>query len=203
MKNYICINDQKIELTPEQVAQIVAAQGEEKVALSKIPEEKVCKVGNHEMIVLEQAEGVTLLVRKEPLPDDIIFGESNNYDGSDADKVCQQFADEIAQIVGAENILLHDVDLTANDGLKDYGVIKRYASAFTADRQRKYVQTMDKYPVDRFCWLATPWSTPTHDDDRWVLCVSPRGLIYRNRYLDIDFGVRPFCILNSDIFVSK
>ena len=204
MKNCIIINNQKIELTQEQIDQIMAAHNASSVKLSDIPAEETCKIGEHEFIVLEHTGDTTLLVRKDPLPGDIVFGENNNYDGSNADAACVAFGNEIAAIVGAENILLHTVDLTANDGLKDYGEIERYASAFTADRQRRYVQTMDKYPTDRWCWLATPWSTPSHESDRYVLCVSPSGDIrYYYSCYDDDCGVRPFCILKSNIFVSK
>lgn len=175
MNNYIVINNQKIALDAEQVDKLRAALGADMVQLGTVAAEDTCKIGEHEFIVLEHAGDTTLLVRKEPLPDDIVFGENNNYDGSTADDACIAFGDEIAAIVGAENILPHAVDLTANDGLKDYGEIERFASACTADRQRRYVRTMDKYPTDRWCWLATPWSTPSHESDKFVLCVSPSG----------------------------
>ena len=202
MKNYIVINDRRIELTEDQVKEIVAAHSASSVKLSDIPAEETCKIGEHEFIVLEHEGDTTLLVRKDPLPGDIVFGENNNYNGSNADAACVAFGDEISAIVGAENILLHTVDLTANDGLDDYGEIERYASVFTADRQRQYVRTTDKYPTDRWCWLPTPWSTPSHESDRYVLCVSPSGYIYHSIYNSIDGGVRPFCILKSNIFVS-
>ena len=204
MKNYIIINDKRIDLTEEQVKEIVAAYNASSVKLSDIPAEETCKIGEHEFVVLEHAGAATLLVRKDPLSGDIVFGENNNYNGSNADAACVAFGNEIAAIVGGENILLHTVDLTANDGLKDYGEIERYASAFTADRQRQYVRTMDKYPTDRWCWLATPWSTPSHKSDKYVLCVSPSGNINDNNgYNSGNCGVRPFCILKSNIFVSK
>lgn len=203
MENYMVINGKKIELTEEQIKEIVAAYNASNVKLSDIPEESTCKIGEHEFIVLEHAGDATLLVRKDPLPGDIAFGENNNYNGSSADTACIAFGDEIAAIVGAENILSHTVDLTANDGLKDYGEIERFASVFTADRQRQYVYTMDKYPTDRWCWLATPWSTSTHESDNCVLCVAPSGLILSNFYFNVSCGVRPFCILKSNIFVSK
>ncbi len=203
MKNYIVINNQKIELTEEQVKEIAAAYNASSVKLSDIPAEGTCKIGEHEFIVLEHAGDTTLLVRKDPLPGDIAFGENNNYNGSSADTACIAFGDEIAAIVGAENILSHTVDLTANDGLKDYGEIERFASVFTADRQRQYVYTMDKYPTDRWCWLATPWSTPSHETDKFVLCVAPSGGINYFYYNFDGCGVRPFCILKSNIFVSK
>ena len=113
-----------------------------------------------------------------------------------------ELADEIAAIVGAENLVEHTVDLTADDGLKDYGKIRRKASLLTADLYRRYVEILDKHKIGKWWWLATPHSTARHEDASWVKCVAPSGDIY---YVgcDSDFGVRPFCILKSNIFVSK
>lgn len=203
MNNCIIINGQKIELTEEQIAQIVAAQNAGSIKLGDVPEGETVKIGNHEMIVLEHVGAATLLIRRDLLPEAISFGENNNYDGSNADTLCNGFANEIADIVGEENLLPHNVDLTSDDGLKDYGVIERFASAFTAERQRRYVETLDKYPVDRWGLLATPHSTAKHGDNRRVKCVSPSGFILDGGYYDFDYGVRPYCILKSSIFVSK
>lgn len=202
MKNYICINGQQIELTEEQVKQIIEAHGGTQKPLAEYVAGDTVKIGNFEMIVLEQfADGTTALLRKDALKQ-MAFGKGNNYNGSDADKVCNAFAEELAGIVGEENIVLHEVDLTADDGLKGYGKIQRKASLRTANMQRKYVEILDKYRLDIWEWLATAFSIPPHDEDNWVKCVSPSGCIYDYR-CNFDGGVRPFCILKSNIFVSE
>ena len=202
MNSYIVINGQQIELTKEQAEQIKASFQEKSIRLGDVAAGEVVKIGSHEMIVLEQVGGATLLLRRDLLLDTMQFGENNNYNGSYVDKVCNEFADEIAGIVGEGNIALHMVDLTADDGLKDYGVVWRRASLRTAQMQRKYAKILDKYKPNNFEWLATAHSTPTHDEDAWVKGVSPSGRIYNGFYY-YGIGVRPFCILNSDIFVSK
>jgi hypothetical protein len=116
--------------------------------------------------------------------------------------ICNEFAEELAGIVGADNVLLHDVDLTSDDGLKDYGVVKRRVSLLTADMYRQFVDILDEHKIDAWWWLATPYSTPRHEHTIWVKCVSPSGGIDFGSYSDVR-GVRPFCILNSNIFVSK
>ena len=202
MQNYILINGQRIGLTKEQAEQIAASLREEPVRLGDVAAGDTALLGSHEMIVLGHIAGATLLLRKDPLGA-MEFGKNNNYNGSDADRVCNEFAEELAEIVGEENILLHDVDLTADDGLKDYGVIQRKASLRTAQMQRQYVQILDGYSLDIWEWLATAYSTPAHDNDSWVKCVSPSGCVSNFSYNYIDLGVRPFCILKSNIFVSK
>ena len=200
MKNYISINGQKTELTEEQVKKIKESFAAQMVKLADNAPGDVVKVGDHEFVVLEHRAEGTLLLRKDSLGD-MSFGNNNNYDGSDADAVCNQFAKEIAVIVGEENIITHEVDLTANDGLKDYGIVKRKASLRTAQMQREYVEILDKYRLDGYELLATAYSTPTHNDSTYVLCVSPSGNVNIGSYY-YRGGVRPFCILNSNIFVS-
>ena len=203
MKNYICINGQQIELTEEQIKQIRAAQDQEKIKLADMKEGDTFKIGDHEFVVLEHREEGTALIRKELLREDEEFsGNNNNYAGSNVEKICNEFAVELAGIVGAENVVLHDVDLTSDDGLKDYGVVKRRVSLLTADMYRKFVDILDKHKPDAWWWLATAHSTERHGNSSWVRCVSPAGGCSNGYYYGLH-GVRPFCILKSNIFVSK
>lgn len=202
MKNYISINGQKTELTEEQIEQIKASFGLESIRLSEVPVGDTRKIGDYELIVLEQLGDTTVVICKDFI-ESCSFGDSNNYDGSNADNLCIGFAAKLAKIVGEDNVIQHTVDLTADDGLKDYGSVKRYASLLTADMYRRYVYTLDKFKPDAWWWLATPYSTPVHDDSTWVKCVSPSGDVSGDGCRCNDRGVRPFCILNSNIFVSK
>ena len=204
MSNYISINNQHINLTDEQVEKIRNSFSlpVNDIKLADVPVGEIAKIGDHEMIVLEQIGTATLLLKKDMLRESQEFGSNNNYDGSYVDTICQEFAKEIAAVVGEDNALLHDVDLTSDDGLKDYGVIRLKVSLLTTEQARRYVGILDKFKLDAWWWLATPWSTPAHSDSSWVKCVSPSGRIYYCHYRN-DCGVRPFCILKSNIFVSK
>ena len=202
MKNFISINGKKTELTEEQVQQIKASFGFNSVRLSSVDVGETVKIGDYELIVLEQSGDTTALICKDFI-ESCAFGDSNNYDGSKVDKLCSTFATGLAKIIGEDNVIQHTVDLTADDGLKDYGSVKRFASLLTTDLYRRYVYTLDKFKPDAWWWLTTPYSTPTHDHTSWVKCVSPSGCFSNGLYdFNVD-GVRPFCILNSNIFVSK
>lgn len=201
MKNFISINGQKTELTEEQVQQIRASFGMS-VRLADMAVGDTVKIGDYELIVLEQSEDTTAVICKDFI-ETCTFGDSNNYDGSKVDKLCNEFATKLAKIIGEDNVILHTVDLTADDGLKDYGSVKRYASLLTTDRYRRYVYTLDKFKPDAWWWLATAYSTPTHNHTSWAKCVSPSGYFDIGTFNYIGLGVRPFCILNSNIFVSK
>lgn len=203
MKNYITINNQRIELTEEQAKKLMEAYRIEQKQLSECDPGSVVKIGYYEMIVLEQLDGETALILKDFYGEDTEFGEeNNNYNGSYVDAKCQEFAQKIAEIIGWENVVLHKVDLTSDDGLKDYGIIERRASSLTAELYRKFVDILDQFNPKKWWWLATPWSTKRHENDTWVLCVSPSGRVGCNGYLSVN-AVRPFCILKSTIFASE
>ncbi len=202
MNNCIIINDQEIELTPEQIEKIVAAYQASNIKLSEVQEGETFKLGDYKFVLLEQFDDTAAVIMKDLLLDTVQFGKNNNYDGSNVDEECQAFAKKLADIIGWDNITLHEVDLTSDDGLKDYGVIERRVSCITTEIYRKYVELLDKYKPDRWWWLATPFSTERRNNTSWVKCVSPSGDIDNCIYYDV-IGVRPFCILKSTIFVSK
>ena len=202
MKNYISINGQKTELTEEQIKQIKASFGLASMHLSEVQVGDTVKIGDYELIVLEQSGDTTAVICKDFIKT-CAFGDINNYDGSKVDKLCIEFATKLAKIIGEDNMILHTVDLTADDGLKDYGSVKRFASLLTTDLYRRYVYTLDKHSPKAWWWLATPYSTPTHDHTSWVKCVSPSGGCDCGICGNNVLGVRPFCILKSHIFVSK
>ena len=202
MENYIYINNKKIELTDEQVQQIMGAYNQRK-QLSEYAVGNTVKIGGFEMVVLEQLDGQTALILKGVYGEDSQFGEkNNNYDGSYVDKKCEQFAQGRAEIVVGEEIVLHKIDLTSDDGLKDYGVVERRASLITADMYRKFVEILDTVNPKAWWWLATAHSTKRHENDAWAKCVSPSGCIHVSHCYFSGLGVRPFCILKSTIFVS-
>ena len=201
MKNYISINNQKIELTDEQISEIRKSFNLAGIKLADIAAGETFKVGKYEFIVLEHSGDTTAAILKNLLHSRETFGANNNYDGSNIDAICNKFAEEIANIIGADNLVEHTVDLTANDGLRDYGKIRRCVSLLTANLYRRYVEILDKYKLDSWWWLATAYSAPKHNHTSWVLCESPSGGINFNSY-NVANGVRPFCIFDSSIFVS-
>ena len=203
MENYIYVNGKKIGLTDEQVQQIISAHkgNNQNARLADIPAGGTFKVDGMEFVVLEQ-NGETTAVITQNVLETTAFGSTNNFDGSDADDYCKEFTEDVFEKIGTENVVEHTVDLTSDDGLKDYGTVNRMVSLLTADRYRKYVDVLDKHKPDKYWWLATPYSTERHGSSAFVKCVSPSGLIFRDNYSSYDNGVRPFCILKSSIFVS-
>ncbi len=202
MENYLVLNGTKIELTESQVQEIKGSFGSKLVKLSKFKPGESVRIGGYEFIVLEQSGDTTAVILKDLLHTEKRFGQNNNYHGSNVDDICNKFAKTMIDAVGEDNVIEFAVDLTSDDGLKDYGTIRRKSALLTSELYRRYVYILDKFKPDKWWWLATAYSTPSHDNARWAKCVSPDGYIGSDIY-NFDDGVRPFCILNSNIFVSK
>jgi len=201
--NYINLNNKKHYLTDDQAEAIKKILTENKVELSTIPVGETFKIGDVEFVVLEQSGDTSAVITRELIKESVKFSDdSNDYKKSIVADECDKFGNHIAELIGEDNLIEHTVDLTSDDGLKDYGGVKKKMSLLTCELYRRYVETLDKHTVKKWWWLATAYSTPKHDDDNWVKCVSPSGSVN-----DYDFnsgiGVRPFCILKSNIFVSK
>ena len=198
MKNYLCLNGKKIELTPEQVQSLTGDSGYD-VSLDESGE--IARVGEYEFIILKHTDECVHLLLKNSLGD-MRFGDTSDFRTSDIKRRLEEFADELASIIGAENIVEHTVDLTSDDGLKDYGSTTARVSLLTADMYREHLYTIDKYKIDDWWWLVTPFSTPAHGYEKALKCVAPSGCV-DDDYISIYYcGVRPFWILKSDIFVS-
>ena len=200
-KNYLCINGKKTELTKEQLKQLGIIS--ETIYFSD--DGKIARVGKYEFIVIKKNDtlGTVELLLKDTLGEYMRFGTTNDFRTSDIKETLEKFADEIAEIVGEENLVEHIVDLTADDGLKCYGTTTARMSLFTANMARENVEILDEFKIDKWWWLVTPYSTPKHGNASWVKCVSPRGSVDGScgDYC-VNGGVRPFCILKSNIFVS-
>ena len=203
MKNYLMLNNKKIELTPEQVKEIENSFGFNRVILKDIEVGETFKIGNFEFIVLEHNEETSSVILKEFWKTAKFDGSFNDYKESEIRKgLNNAFYNELSGTVGADNIVKHAVDLTADDGRVDYRHCEDNISLLTCDLYRKYVYVLEKYKTEDWWWLATAYSTKSNDFEYTVRCVDYYGTL-RYGHCSFSFGVRPFCILKSNIFVSK
>lgn len=129
------------------------------------------------------------------------FGDTNNYAESKIRKLLNgRFYEALVGIVGEDNIIQHSVDLTSRDGLKDYGSCRDMVSLIT---ERMYQDNREYLPnAGKYWWLATPFSTESNGYSCYVCIVSGDGTL---DYYDCvsDYTVRPFCIFNPSLLVSK
>ena len=158
-------------------------------------------IGGEKFIILDVLENGILCLSKDFAYTDTMFdNNSNNYANSSIRKILnKKYLKKIADVVGEENIIESEIDLTSDDGLDDYGKVTDKIGLLTADMYRKYNRIIEKYPVDDWWWLATPWSTPRRGYSCSVRCVFIYGTLYNN-ICSYEYGVRPFLIFNPSIF---
>ena len=173
-----------------------------KVIIPAVKNGETFTIAGMEFIKFPDIDGQTPVVMKN-IAFTSRFGNNNDLRSSDVlRKMEAEILPKIIDAVGEENLCTIKTDLTTQDGLTPYGTMESLISLPTLDFYRANVNIFDKYKPDCWWWLATPESAQPHDDPYWILCVAPSGNV-RNRYCDNDYGVRPFCILKSNIFVSK
>ena len=90
-----------------------------------------------------------------------------------------------------------NIDLTADDGLKNYGGDRVRIGLITCEEYRLLRGNIPALP-DRWWWTATPDSPINF----FVRCVYSDGSLGRNFAYFGDYGVRPLCHLNSEILES-
>lgn len=207
VKNAVILNGKVTELTEEQVKSIVEGlAGTVKKGGRKLSSVKVgdtFNIGKREFIVLEHSGDTTAVLSKELVEYNAKFGDTPYFEKSEVRKILSKFGAELATEIGADVFVEHTVDQTTLDGMKHYGTTKALMSLMTIDHFRRYADVLDKHKVDKYYWLVTPWSTPDRGFKTTVCAVAPSGyVVISDSYYYFYGGVRPFCILKSDIFVS-
>ena len=130
-------------------------------------------------------------------PSDKFADEKGNWNNYRTSNVRLELLLNMVPALGRENLLIHEVDLVADDGDRSYGTVQDFVFILTCDEYRKYRDYIPHY--DRWIWTATPWYCGDKDSDTGhehiVRCVYAGGQfgIY-DAY--ISAAVTPACILN-------
>lgn len=160
----------------------------------------VKRIGDIEFIILSQSIEETGVITKE-FQTEMTYGENGSYTESNVRRWCTgDFYRMFSQRVGPENILLHHVDLQAEDGTGIDQFCEDYVSLLTKSQYRRYRQYLPAY--GSWWWLSTRVS---FDDSlgysRYACCVDSSG-IPRWHVCGCRSGVRPFLTLKSDLLIS-
>ena len=177
---------------------------EEGCELSELKPGEVFKIGNHDFIVLEQMTGSTAVISKDFMAEGVVFDEdTRDYSESNLKKLMDdEILKEIEAAVGMNNIVEHEVDLTSVDMQNEFGTCRCKVRPITFDEARKYNDLLVNKDLPDWYWTCTPWSTKERGWEYSIAVVSGSGYFGISLY-DRDNGVRPFCILKSNIFVSR
>lgn len=162
--------------------------------------EWVCLDPNH-------PDGGVLAIMATPWEKDVKFcpsdkfsderGNWNNYRTSNVWRILSDMANAVFE---KKSLLLHTIDLVADNGDHAYGIVHDFVFILTCDEYRKYRDYIPHY--DRLIWTATPWGCGDKDSDAGgssiVRLVNTEGRFCEsgayNRY-----AVVPACVLNPKV----
>lgn len=158
--------------------------------------------GKRKYKVLEQYGDTTKIISLDLVKENVEFGDTSDYKTSKVKKMCDtETLKDFEEEFGAENIETHTADIITADGQK-LGTVDCKIRPITFDEAREYTDITPNNDLNDWYWTLSPWSTEERGWSKSLAVVSPSGSIFSNYYFSED-GVRPVCILKSNIFVSK
>ncbi|MGN1155531.1 MAG: hypothetical protein ACI4TK_05100 [Agathobacter sp.] len=174
------------------------------VELSTLMPGEIFKIGKNDFIVLKQEEGQTKVISKKFMARGVQFDdETKNYNASSLKKLIENDIQPIIEKeVGADNLIEHEVDLISVDMQQEFEPCRCKVRPVTFDEAREFNLLLVNKDLNDLWWTCTPWSTQERGWNYSMAVVSPSGRI-NNYGCGNSRGVRPFCILKSNIFVSK
>lgn len=169
----------------------------------KIAPSSVISYGGLDCIVLDVEQDKILVLAKESIgnmPFD--EGNSNNFPKG---TLCKYLNGEFIKTLKANGadtsaLIPTTIDLTSDDGLKDYGETTQKIFLLTCDMYRKYRSIIPN--LDDWWWLATAYSTESNGYAHYARIVYSDGSLPDNDAYRGHSGVRPAFYLKSSILES-
>ena len=164
--------------------------------------------GDHIVLGHDEAAGTTKVIKKD-FYGKRVDGKRVEFDDDTCDytksALKKKFDKEITEVYerAFEDALVeHEVNLISVD-MQQYEKFKCKVRPITFFEAQEYNNLLVNKSLPDWYWTCTPWSTEERGWRYSVVVVSPSGnFVSRGSYCYYCFGVRPFCILKSDIFVS-
>lgn len=199
------MNNSEILKKAKELVELLEKQEESgKVKLSELnPGDIFQTTGKRKYKVLEQYTEHTKIISLGFVKENVKFDDNtSNYEKSSLRKLCDtEILKDFEEEFGEENIETDVADLITVDGQK-IGEVKCKVRPLTFDEARKYTELTPNEEFDDCYWTCSAWSTEGRGWKYALAVVSPSGYIYWNGYGYV-YGVRPVCILKSNLFVSK
>ena len=169
----------------------------------KIAPSSVISYGGLDCIVLDVEQDKILVLAKESIgnmPFD--EGNSNNFPKG---TLCKYLNGEFIKKLKANGadtsaLIPTTIDLTSDDGLKDYGETTQKIFLLTCDMYRKYRSVIPN--LNDWWWLATAYSTESNGYAHNARTVHSDGSLNINSAYNGYIGVRPAFYLKSSILES-
>ena len=198
------MNNKEILQKAKELVKLLEKQEESgKVALSTLKRGDVFQTtGKRKYKVLEQYGDTTKIISLDLVKENVEFGDTSDYKTSKVKKMCDtEILKDFEEEFGAENIETHTADIITADGQK-LGTVDCKIRPITFDEAREYTDITPNPCLNDWYWTLSPWSTKERGWGKSLAVVSHSGNLGNFNYNSED-GVRPVCILKSNIFVSK
>lgn len=198
------MNNKEILQKAKELVELLEKQEETgKVELSTLKRGEVFQTtGKRKYKVLEQYGDTTKIISLDLVKENVEFGDTSDYKTSNVKKLCDtEILKDFEEEFGAENVETHTADIITADGQK-LGTVDCKIRPITFDEAREYTDITPNNDLNDWYWTLSPWSTEERGWKKSITIVSPSGRIVNCLYSFVN-GVRPVCILKSNIFVSK
>lgn len=129
-------------------------------------------------------------------------GNCNNFAVASSNKYLNgPYLDNLVDACNGANAFLEsELDLTTDDGLKDYGTCTVTIFSLTVDQYRR---NRDVIPnADDWWWLSTAYSTASNGYEHSARLVRFDGALDGFSACYGYYGLRPACYLDSDLLIS-
>ena len=176
------------------------------VQLGTLPIGAIFKIGDWDFIVLKHENGTTKVISSNLILKNVKFDDnSRNYGESNLKKRIEKDIEPIiVKEIGKDNIIEHKAELVSVDMQKEFDDVCCRVRPLTFDESREFNNLIVNPNLSDWYWTLTPWSTSERGYDYSISVVSPRGNFnFDYACFFSGYGVRPVCILKSNIFVSK
>lgn len=148
-----------------------------------------------EFVALGYEQGGLLAVMEKPLPEEMPFDKDNCNDWRKS-SLRKYLNEEFIKAFDKGDLLPLISDLTADDGMRDYGTSEDYVAIVSDNLYRKYRGVIPQYDIP--VWTITPWTCrPGHAYHARHVYTSGALSSY---YAYLAFGVAAACIFNPAIF---
>lgn len=198
------MNNKEILKKAKELVELLEQQEETgKVEMSMLKRGDVFQTtGKRKYKVLGHYGDTTKIISLDLVKENVEFGDTSDYKTSKVKKLCDtEILKDFEEEFGAENIETHTAYIITADGQK-LGTVDCKIRPITFDEARRYTDITPNPCLNDWYWTLSPWSTKERGWEKAITVVSPSGYFsYVNCFN--DFGVRPVCILKSNIFVSK
>lgn len=198
------MNNKEILKKAKELVELLKQQEETgKVELSTLKRGDVFQTtGKRKYKVLEQYGDTTKIISLDLVKENVEFGDTSDYKTSKVKKLCDtEILKDFEKEFEAENIETHTADIITADGQK-LGTVDCKIRPITLDEAREYTDIIPNNDLNDWYWTLSPWSTEERGWEKNISIVSPSGVISNYGFSNGN-GVRPVCILKSNIFVSK